>query len=191
MLYHNTNGIVKPIDTNNEGITIPNLGALILDMQEHHLKFVDEPERSALISANLEMINFLRSHEIPTIVLEFGRPGTTIKQIKGALKGLSNVEYITRYNSNGFSDQTLNDQLKIWEIYGFLLAGIFASHCIKTTGKNAIDKGYTIHTAKPLIANQRYQQKQFLRDVPTWFAHNGVYSNDIDGLCNKIVHNGK
>jgi len=162
------------------------VGALIIDMQPDFLRSIEDSERAKLISSHLKMAKFLVANNIPTVVLEYWDEGSTEREIRDEIDKLPKHKYITKYDDDGFTQRSLHETLRDWKIKDLIIMGINASFCVKDTAQSAIRKGYSIYTARQLLANQSYEQSFFNDDVPLWFESNGVYSSDFRDLCQII-----
>ncbi|MDP7506567.1 MAG: isochorismatase family protein [Candidatus Woesearchaeota archaeon] len=162
------------------------VGALIIDMQPDFLSKIRRSERDVLITSHLEMIKFLAVHNVPIVVLEYNRHGVTQAEISQEVYKLAKYEYITKDHNNGFEEGKLDDRLKAWGIQDLIIIGINATACVKETAKSAVKKGYSIHTARQLIANPSNSQKEFRKDVLSWYEDNGVYLPDFRKLCKAL-----
>ncbi|MFH1387689.1 MAG: isochorismatase family protein [Patescibacteria group bacterium] len=168
------------IDTKlNNGIDI---AALIIDMQVPFLADIKSSEKDELISSHVEMIRYLAHRNIRAIVLEYIGEGGTYWRLRREIKKIPRFKRIIKEYANGFLETGLNKQLKIWQIKEIILMGINASYCVKETAEGALDNGFSICTARQLVADREYQQDDFKKNVPEWYEKNGVYYNNLNHL---------
>ncbi|MFW5705012.1 MAG: isochorismatase family protein [Nanoarchaeota archaeon] len=127
-----------------------NLAILIIDMQNQFLSEVEDEEKRFLFENQLGIIREARRNGTPRIVVN-----SRYSEDKELKKLIGSKKTIYKDDDSAFSTSTLDDYLRSEQITDLYLMGLFASESILLTSRNALKKGYKVHTSFGVIANPR------------------------------------
>ncbi len=127
--------------------------ALLIDMQEGFLSQYADQYKRPLISAQLTVLEFCVSQDIPVAVIESQRCGLTASSLRDVIAKIPRSSTIEKSVPDAFYSTSLDEQLQQWSATDLLVMGIYASICVSATSRHAVEKGYLVHTAKDVIAD--------------------------------------
>lgn len=129
------------------------VAVLLIDMQRSFIKNINISERARLIESQLKVIDYCIFKNIPIIHIEYQKQGSTIPEIKKALRN-TNAYYIPKCAPDAFSEKGLSriirDELNRNTLF---LMGVYASECVYSSGWGAKELGFKVVTARDVIAD--------------------------------------
>jgi len=127
--------------------------AVLIDMQPYFVNKLEAGTRERLIQAQVKVIRYCAEKDIPLIVLEYEKRGTTLAELRAEARKVSRVVVITKGHSSGFQSVQFRQELDAFKADSLLLMGVNASCCVLATALDAHDEKYRILTAPDLIAD--------------------------------------
>ncbi|MBS3169893.1 cysteine hydrolase [Candidatus Woesearchaeota archaeon] len=130
---------------------------LLIDMQDYFLKDVAEAELEKEIPHQIAVLRYAQQHGLPIYVLELERPQNddrkeTTQRLKMVLND-GHYRTIIKREKNGFQKTNLESLLSRGGVEQLVLMGVYASFCVQSTARGAIERGYSIITSPELIAD--------------------------------------
>ena len=120
---------------------------------------------------------YCSNNNIPVIVLEGKDMKPTIKKLRRKVKNVSEHRYIKKCFNDGFTNPQLSFELEKLNIDSICLMWVNASYCVMGTAIGAINMKYNICTARQLIADPIYDQRDLNQSIQ-WYKENGIYADD-------------
>ena len=166
----------------------PNKGKyamLLIDMQEIFLEDIQRYTKNKQIRSQIKVLKYCSQKDIPVAILEYINYGSTINKLASCLNKVPRKRYLKKDNKNGFTNAELFKQLEKWGVSHLGLMGIYTSSCVKATGIGAIKNGFSIFTAKQLIAEPKNckTNKSIL-----WYKAEGKYYDNYKTLLKDISY---
>lgn len=155
------------------------VGIVVVDMQDHYLQQVGDAERNEELAYQLEVLDIAGEQNIPVFVLEYDLRGSTTKVVQEKLDGLSRVHYFTKKNDNGFIDTPLKKAIDAEGVDSLLIMGSFASRCVLSTARGALEYGFVLLTSRQLISDKATSH---LDESVAWFKERAWYSDNYKDL---------
>ncbi|QWR76813.1 hydrolase [Candidatus Magnetomonas plexicatena] len=136
---------------------------LIVDIQEKLASVVEDSE--ALTSNTINLVETAKLNNMPIVVTEQYPKGigSTVKELKDALKGIEICEKMT-FSACGiknFCEEKLHKRPKV------LLCGIETHICVLQTALDLLNSGYVVHVVSDCVSSRRGYNK----DVGLRFMH--------------------
>lgn len=121
---------------------------VIIDMQERLFPVMAEKER--LLENVMKLVRFSKVMELPVLVTEQEKLGSTLGEIREALEEVSSIGKV---NFNCFGCEEFSQALAGLQRKTLLLAGIEAHICVAQTALHAVS-GYSVHAVSDAIASR-------------------------------------
>ena len=167
------------------------VAALMIDMQPCYLRSIGIEEIRRIWGAQLLMLEFLRMYSVPIAVLEVEKHRKTIKELREEVTRFPEecYDFFVKPGMDGFADKRLEDRLRGWHATDLILMGVYAADCVKSTAIGAEDRGFRVHTARPLISDIWSRGGDYERQVLSWYGHAGrhIYE-DLAGLQQALLN---
>ncbi len=154
-------------------------------MQANFLKNLEPSEKEAQIAAQIEVLRECVTKDYPIAVLEYSTHGETIPELREIIDQAPRHEYIIKNRNDGFNNARLNHALQFWNVKQVCIMGINTAYCVISTAKSAVQNGYSLITAKQLIAGATRHKVESERAIP-WFVENGIYFPSYKVLLQEI-----
>lgn len=162
-----------------------NNAILLIDMQGPFLENVGAEEKEEEIPYQIEVLNAAKRNNIPLFVIEYEGMGSTIDELMDVIS-TSDYTFVTKPDNNGFRDTNLDDLLKEKGVHSLTLMGIFASACVRSTAKGALERGYDILTSTDVIADSDSHYSWEENESADWYAENGTLFENHEQIVNYL-----
>jgi len=177
-----TGGFDIPDEMQRYQMVSGKIGAVVIDMQPLYLYPIADKEKAKEIPYIQETLDFCYENNIPIFAIETMGAGDTVDCLKDRLDRYGAC-YVEKSVNSGFENTTLEDELKRNGINTILLMGINASICVKSTARDALDRGFEICTSCELIAEPKVWPRGFKTyESWEWFDEHGVYCGRYEDL---------
>lgn len=174
------------VDLDSGGLRLGDSAVIVVDMQPGFINTVEINARRQLVSAQQEVLQDIsRKGALSAIVMEdVSQDGeVTDGRIKSSVEAQAlRKVYLSKKRNDAFTNPMVESYLKAWKIRRIVLMGLYANYCVFETAQSAIDKGFRVHTAKQLIANEESPFVHFSE----WYRENTDFHEDYRSLLPKI-----
>ena len=161
--------------------------ALLIDMQPHFLRKLQDGVRARIISAQVTVIRHCVARGIPLMLVEYHGGGMTVNELRDEMpRDMRSCTIIKRHN-NGFSCTELHARLQNLRAESLLLMGVNASGCVYLTAHSAINKGYKVITAYDLIADEGCVMPHEAEETMRWYRKNCILVQNSMGLISQAA----
>lgn len=165
------------------------LAVILIDMQDFFLKNFNPEVRKVLVSNQLKVLEACQKRNVPVIVLEYKAGG----ELRGAttLELRKKVEHIKtaiiiKDSNSGFTDTNLDEILRGMQCKKLVLMGINANGCVQDTAMSALRRGYSVITARGLIASARSDGRHFSKKNEEWYEQETVFLDGVGEVLEKM-----
>ncbi|MBT3405010.1 isochorismatase family protein [archaeon] len=156
-----------------EFLSRSNTGIVVVDMQLEWVRNLDN--KKDLINNQIKIIK--QNPSLPAILLEMNPPkyGKTLYLIRESVRDRLEAR-IDKDNTDGFTNPNLEETLYRFGIKNILFMGTYASACVFSTSRSAIDKGFKIGTNQRLIADMSCDSHTTIsKGAFKWYQQNCDY----------------
>lgn len=151
---------------------------IIVDMQDFFLEKFPKEKAQTLIESQSVVLSLCASKNISVVFLEYKNRGKTIPTLLKLMKTNSSTKIVIKDSNGGFTNTNLDEILREKKVKNIILMGINASGCVQDTAIGAINRGYNIITAAPVIASNTKRDERLLTSRK-WYPTNGTFFEDL------------
>ena len=153
---------------------------LLTDMQDGYVRLLSPETRKRVIQHQLATIELCAERDVPVIALEMNvlAYGHTLPVLRQALYEVRRSMVLVKPKPDGFYGTDLADLVDAMEADTAFLMGLYASACVRSTGRGALDAGLQIVTSPNVIADKATHEGSSL----WWYERNGRVVESIHDL---------
>ena len=159
---------------------LEDLGILVVDMQ---LRFVNrifsDDEYKKVLNSQFKVLKKAAEKNTPTCLVEYAdvKAGKTIDDIYNLMKKIENNLYISKSKNSVFYEPLIHNFLRINKVKNLVVMGFHANLCLKETIKDALDRGFIVHTSDNLITDYVEDKK---KEALNYYNNNCIMINFDD-----------
>lgn len=188
------------------------IGVIIVDMQPHFLKNIDDYKKCNILKNQLDMIEFCDEYKIPIFVLEYYLEDiyrnkknkkywiNTVDKLTARIDRLDYQQYLIKdyddgfigsiYDKYNYKSNSLESLLDEYFIKNIVFMGVNASACVYDTATSAAEKNYNVITSLDIIADpwdDNFTLKEMYEESPVF----GKFYKKHEDLIYDIIVNIK
>ncbi len=141
-------------NSSHEGI-----GIVVIDMQDHYLKNVNEQDRDWLFEAQDRLFDIADKHDYPVMLVGYEGAGEISDRTLRGSRRILRRRSIKKTKDSAFYSTNLKSRLNEWGVTRPLLTGLNGPICVFETAKDARKNGFSPITSPWLMEAELFERK--------------------------------